>query len=261
MKTTLQTVEEKVTQGNQWYTDDQYQNQLGTPGARWSLEGRWRLFGKAIEKWINSSDETLTSIKVLDAGCGDGINGRVLSSLLEEQEIRNEIIGCDYNSIRLDRAKRGPYKLLVPADLLQLPFENNYFDLILCSHVLEHIPQDEACLREMGRVLKPNGLLILAVPNEGCLLAKLRNNILERKILRTTDHVNFYTEKKLRFLISKSGLELMTETMREGFFMPHLGILTRLREYAWGRKLLETASRIFPSQAAGLVAGFSKTKR
>ena len=258
MKTTLQTVEEKVTQGNQWYTDDQYQNQLGAPGARWSLEGRWRLFGKAIDKWINSSDETPMSIRVLDAGCGDGINGRVLSSLLEEQEIRNEIIGCDYNSIRLDRAKRGPYKLLVPADLLQLPFEDSHFDLILCSHVLEHIPQDEACLRELGRVLKPNGLLILAVPNEGCLLAKLRNNIFHRKILRTTDHVNFYKATKLMALVQRIGLKPIDNVMHEGFFLPHLGISTRLRGYSWGRRMLELAAILFPSQSAGLVCGSVK---
>lgn len=259
MKTTLQTVEEKVTQGNQWYTDDQHQNQLGTPGSRLALEGRWRLFGKAIDTWIQSEDAPPPSIKVLDAGCGDGINGAVLKRLFNQRAFNCEIVGCDYNSTRLSRAQSQGYERILQADLLQLPFEDNEFGLILCSHVLEHIPQDEACLRELKRVLKPNGLLILAMPNEGCLMAYIRNHFFQRSIIQTTDHVNFYTGKKLRLLVSKIDLEPMTEIMREGVFMPHLGINTLLREREWGREFLRIANRLFPSQAAGLVVGFVKS--
>jgi len=52
----------------------------------------------------------------------------------------------------------------VTLDILSLPFPDNSFDVILCNHVLEHIPDDARAMRELSRVLKPNGWAILQVP-------------------------------------------------------------------------------------------------
>ncbi len=49
-------------------------------------------------------------------------------------------------------------------DITDIPFRDNYFDGILCNHVLEHIPDDRAAMRELYRVLKPGGWAILMVP-------------------------------------------------------------------------------------------------
>jgi SAM-dependent methyltransferase len=50
------------------------------------------------------------------------------------------------------------------ADLLNLPFHTNYFDYIICNHVLEHIEDDRAAMIELRRVLKPGGAAFLQVP-------------------------------------------------------------------------------------------------
>ncbi|MHA6697873.1 class I SAM-dependent methyltransferase [Chryseobacterium sp. A301] len=52
----------------------------------------------------------------------------------------------------------------VKADLLQLPFENEEFDVVFCNHVLEHIVEDRKAMSELYRVLKPGGWGILQVP-------------------------------------------------------------------------------------------------
>ena len=52
----------------------------------------------------------------------------------------------------------------VKADLTNLPFEDNHFDLILCNHVLEHITDDHKAMSEIFRVLKKGGKAILQVP-------------------------------------------------------------------------------------------------
>ena len=52
----------------------------------------------------------------------------------------------------------------VDLDVTKLPFPDERFDLILCSHVLEHVPQDRLAMRELYRVLAPGGLGILMVP-------------------------------------------------------------------------------------------------
>ena len=49
-------------------------------------------------------------------------------------------------------------------DITNIPFENNTFDIILCSHVLEHIPDDALAMSELYRVLKPGGWGIFQVP-------------------------------------------------------------------------------------------------
>ena len=54
----------------------------------------------------------------------------------------------------------------IKADITDLPFEDNYFDLIFCNHVLEHIPDDAKALAELFRILKKGGTAILQVPLE-----------------------------------------------------------------------------------------------
>lgn len=49
-------------------------------------------------------------------------------------------------------------------DVLHLPFGDNTFDIILCNHVLEHIPEDRQAMRSVFRVLKPGGFALLQVP-------------------------------------------------------------------------------------------------
>jgi len=50
------------------------------------------------------------------------------------------------------------------ADITNIPFKENYFDVIICSHVLEHIPDDTLAMSELYRVLKKEGWAILQVP-------------------------------------------------------------------------------------------------
>lgn len=52
----------------------------------------------------------------------------------------------------------------VKVDIMKIPYENNSFDVILCSHVLEHVLDDRKAMREMSRVLRPHGWGILQVP-------------------------------------------------------------------------------------------------
>jgi len=70
------------------------------------------------------------------------------------------IANLRYVSIDIE-APRRPSLL---ADITRLPFASGTFDVIYCSHVLEHIPDDHAAMREMHRLLKPTGWSILQVP-------------------------------------------------------------------------------------------------
>ena len=52
------------------------------------------------------------------------------------------------------------------ADICALPFKDNSFDIILCNHVLEHIPNDRKAISELYRVLKPSGWGIFQIPQD-----------------------------------------------------------------------------------------------
>ncbi len=54
----------------------------------------------------------------------------------------------------------------VKADICDLPFEDNSYDIIFCNHVLEHIPDDTKAMQELFRVLKKGGMAILQIPQE-----------------------------------------------------------------------------------------------
>ena len=54
----------------------------------------------------------------------------------------------------------------VKADICNLPFKDNEYDIIFCNHVLEHIPDDTKAMQELFRVLKPGGMAILQIPQD-----------------------------------------------------------------------------------------------
>jgi len=70
-----------------------------------------------------------------------------------------QLKNLDYITADLD-----PGRAMVQMDITNISYEDNFFDVILCSHVLEHVPDDRKAMRELYRVLKPGGWAILQVP-------------------------------------------------------------------------------------------------
>ncbi|WP_191860453.1 class I SAM-dependent methyltransferase [Hanstruepera ponticola] len=85
----------------------------------------------------------------------------------------------------------------VKADICNLPFDDNSFDVILCNHVLEHIPDDTKAMQELYRVLKPGGWGIFQIPQDLTRNKTFEDNSItdkkERaKIFGQYDHVRVY---------------------------------------------------------------------
>ncbi|MBD3583240.1 class I SAM-dependent methyltransferase [Flavobacterium selenitireducens] len=72
------------------------------------------------------------------------------------------------NQKNLDYTTTDLYSPLadVKADICNLPFDDNQYDLILCNHVLEHIPDDTKAMQELYRVMKPGGMGIFQIPQD-----------------------------------------------------------------------------------------------
>ena len=85
----------------------------------------------------------------------------------------------------------------VKADICNLPFRDNSYDIILCNHVLEHIPDDTKAMQELYRVMKPGGYGIFQIPQDLNLDTTFEDNTItdkaERaKIFGQYDHVRVY---------------------------------------------------------------------
>ena len=85
----------------------------------------------------------------------------------------------------------------VEADICHLPFFDNEFDVILCNHVLEHIPDDTQAMRELYRILKPGGMGIFQVPQDLSRQKTFEDDSITNKkerakIFGQYDHVRIY---------------------------------------------------------------------
>ena len=108
--------------------------------------------------------------KVLDVGCGEG---RHIFGILNEFE-DVYCYGLDQDIPSLNKCKEGleffkeldlNSTVFQQGSIYQLPFKENFFDLIICSEVLEHLDDYHAAIDEIYRVLKPGGKFLSSVPS------------------------------------------------------------------------------------------------
>jgi len=139
---------------------------------------------KAIHTLIPQGSQ----LHLLDAGCGEGH----LIERLHQTYPDYHYFGLDITEIALEKAKRRcPYAKIIRNDLTSLPFENNFFDVVVCTEVLEHIEDYKRVLQEFSRVLKPGGSFIITFPNEN--LWSAARLVLGRRPIKVPDHIHKFS--------------------------------------------------------------------
>jgi ubiquinone/menaquinone biosynthesis C-methylase UbiE len=106
------------------------------------------------------------SPRILEIGCGTAID-----SLVVTERVNCRACGVDLSSeaLRVARKISGPFRLridLVNADIHHLPFADEWFDMVFSQGVLEHFENVDPILEEQLRVLKPEGRLVISVPQK-----------------------------------------------------------------------------------------------
>ena len=160
---------------------------------------------------------------VLDAGCG---MGRHLRFLAKQPNLI--IVGVDRNTGALREALTSLEKmpdalstdyLVSEADINRLPFADASFDCVICSEVLEHIPDHEAAVRELIRILKPEGTFVVSVPR---YYSEKICWLISRDYYNSEGgHIRIYRKKELREMLMKQGFKCWKINYKHALHMPY----------------------------------------
>lgn len=132
-----------------------------------------------------------TDLRILDCGCGNGTNLALLAP-------HGSVSGFDLTASGLERA-RAMGRPLVRADITRIPFASNAFDLATSFDVLQSVPDAPGAVREMSRIVRPGGHVILT-------LAALE--ILRGDHSEGWQEVHRYSRRTAKQLVAGSALEL-----------------------------------------------------
>ncbi len=148
--------------------------------------------------------------KILDIGCGSGRH--TCEAYRFERVI---VIGADLNRTDLETARSrlilhdelsehgGGSWALSMADITKLPFKNECFDLVICSEVLEHIPDHKTAAKELLRVLKTGKNLAVSVPRY--FPEKICWCLSDEYFNANQGHIRIYKKKQLTRMIEAEG--------------------------------------------------------
>lgn len=120
----------------------------------WWFRGRRDLFSKQILGLNLPKDAA-----ILDVGTSTGTNLR----LLRDAGFTN-VHALDSSTLAIDYVTRKGLGKVVEGDICAMPYDEGAFDLVLATDVIEHVDDDAGALREIYRVLRPSGRMIVTVP-------------------------------------------------------------------------------------------------
>jgi ubiquinone/menaquinone biosynthesis C-methylase UbiE len=149
--------------------------------------------------------------RVLDIGCG---TGRHTAAAYQCPDIT--VIGADLNFDDVQQARSrlsfhdhcrehgGGRWLLSVSNITSLPFEDDCFDLVICSEVLEHIFDENTAVKEIIRVLKPNSLLVVSVPRY--FPERICWTLSDAYHQTANGHIRIYRKRQLIRLLESHGV-------------------------------------------------------
>ncbi len=175
-----------------WFFDIWSRFYEWTPFLRVAL---FRLQDEAIDLLAPQGGE-----HVLDLGCGPARG----SKALRERGARP--IAADYSDGMVAKAAAhlGPGAAVVRLDAMQLPFADGVFDAVLCTNSFHHYPEPRVCLREMRRVLRSGGRLVLVDPSGESIVSRLMVHVGEGFLFRL-EGVHVHTSDEWAAMLRDAG--------------------------------------------------------
>jgi len=152
-------------------------------------------------RWVKTIRKYKASGKLLDVGCGTGF-------FLAYAERYYDVHGIDISEYALKEARQRARKAkLSVGDATNLHYENDYFDIVTCFDLLEHLPNPGLALQEFRRILRDGGILIIRVPNIESIGAKWKKE--EWFGHRDKTHVSLLSNEEWMDLLKENEFEIL----------------------------------------------------
>lgn len=229
-------------------------------------------YERSSKKFMRSMVPSGQPLRILDIGCGTGLNAANLTRL------GHKIIGVDLSSVAVDQFRRRGFEgFIADIEAGPLPFPNNEFDLVYASEVIEHCADTAAFLKELRRLLKPDGVLLLSTPNSAFwplrLLAVIGRTASE---MQHPGHIRFFSKRGLSAAIEDAGFDMTVMSARHMYvvlgrrlgdplapLMERLGLVKEARfatgDHFWQLSRFAKSASTF--WADTLIASARKTER
>jgi len=197
-----------------------------------------------IFPYLNS----LKNPKILDLGCGEG----QFYDILKLYKKDFSYIGVDISEKHVEKAERKGLNVTIHDVSKKLPFESHTFDVIIASEIIEHLFDTDAFLKECHRLLKKEGLLVLATPNIaskgnriGLLFGK-RPGAIDCRVTKSLGHIRAFVKKDIIILFRENGFSIIS-LMGKDFNLPFMKYGTKL-EF-----INEFFCKLFPTLSSGFI--------
>lgn len=189
-----------------------------------------RYLHRARRAWVEARLRDRSGDSALELGPGSGVYLPLLASL----SAHAVALDLDPDLLRSARdyavSPHAPAASFVTADMRAAPFAAQSFDLILCSEVIEHVPNSQAVINAIASLLKADGCVILTTPQPYSLLELLGKiaflpgmiQLLRRvygEPVEPTGHINVLGRRALEVQIAQAGLRI-AERATCGFYLP-----------------------------------------
>ena len=155
---------------------------------------------KRVEVFFNELlVEDISGKILLDAGCGTGWFSKAAV------ERGANVTSMDLGENLLGKVKEKCNSTRVVGSILEMPFEDNFFDIVVSSEVIEHTPDLEKAIREIYRVLKPGGIMILSTPNHFWIWSLKLAELFKLRPYQGLE--NWTSKNKMKKYLNKSGFK------------------------------------------------------
>ncbi len=163
---------------------------------------------------------------VIDVGCGAGRHSfeayRRGADVIAFDQNAEELADVDTMLQAMGQAGEAPKSAkaqVVVGDALALPYPDGTFDAVIASEILEHIPDDDAAIAELIRVLRPGGTLAVTVPR--WLPERICWLLSDEYHANEGGHIRIYRADKLRSMLVAGGLRFTGSRHAHGLHAPY----------------------------------------